>query len=705
MYDIIDNFISFVKGYFEEQDKKKEQDMVFKYFGIENSKSYTFEEIGTLYSVTKQSIQKIEKKHVNNLKILISGNKLKKGNYICEEMLINEFSEIYKKIEEEKVIKKNDFKKIISFKKDNESWENLLINLLNSYTLLVEKCNCEVIVSQSLKKDDLKKEILKTYDILKESIIPMSIDDLIIKSKKGRRKFDDNYIKMSINCLKLDQNKKNNIFLAIDKNFSAGDLAYRVLWLENKTLKSEDILIKINKELSNNNLPPNIEKRNLINQMASHSKIESIRKKWGLKIWDNDKRYIKEIIKNVLNSEGKPLSKDEIKEIIIDKYSDIKESSIMSYLSYDDFLQLKNGNVILKEWKSKYFSEIKEKRKKLNFDEILLEIYRSYGKEKLSFEEILSYIKVQIDIGDRVNIEKVLEKKNYINKILEGNITYYILRKNYIEILSKNHGNIMKGIRKKAEQLLLDRGDMKFSELRKELINDGYSERTIYNVLNDDKKFKKFSIPNEAIVISLKSKKNLLNVDRISEKEFRQFLKDIKSEEAKFDFKQGFLILDEKRRFNEKSFEKIMMNVCAMANHGIGKKGRLFIGIADTEKDTKRIEKLDGINAERVNNFGIVGLEREAIILGKDLEKYQNYILEKIEKSKINEKLKAHLKSNMTFINFKGKYILMLEMECIDGPSLYDNELYIRKGPNLHKVTEKENELRNEVYRRCFKQN
>ena len=148
-----------------------------------------------------------------------------------------------------------------------------------------------------------------------------------------------------------------------------------------------------------------------------------------------------------------------------------------------------------------------------------------------------------------------------------------------------------------------------------------------------------------------------------------------------------------------------MMNVCAMANHGIGKKGRLFIGITDTEEDTKRIEKLDGINAERVNNFGIVGLEREAIILGKDLEKYQNYILGKIEKSKIKEKLKTHLKSNMSFINFKGKYILMLEMECIDGPSLYDNELYIRKGPNLHKVTEKENELRNEVYRRCFKQN
>lgn len=702
MYDIIDNFISFVKGYFEEQDKK-EQDMVFKYFGIENSKSYTFEEIGTLYSVTKQRIQEIEKKHVNNLKILISGNKLKKGNYICEGMLINEFSEIYKKIEEEKVIKKNDFRKIISFKKDNESWENLLINLLNSYTLLVEKCNCEVIVSQSLKKDDLKKEILKTYNILKESIIPMSIDDLIIKSKKGRRKFDDNYIKMSINCLKLDQNKKNNIFLAIDKNFSAGDLAYRVLWLENKTLKSEDILIKINKELNNNNLPPNIEKRNLVNQMASHSKIESIRKKWGLKIWDNDKRYIKEIIKNVLNSEGKPLSKDEIKEIIIDKYSDIKESSIMSYLSYDDFLQLKNGNIILKEWKSKYISEIKEKKQRRKFDEILLEVYRSYGKEKLSFREILSYVSIEFGI-DEIELKRKLENRDYISQILEENINYYILKKNHIEILSKNHGNIINGIKNKAEQLLLSNGDMKLSELKEKLENYGYNESTIYTALRD-KRFEKLSTLNRGMIVSLKSKKDLLNIDRIKENEVRQFLKDIKSEEARFDFKQGFLTLDEKRRFDEKSFEKIMMNVCAMANHGIGKKGRLFIGITDKEEDTKRIEKLDGINAERVNNFGIVGLEREAIILKKDLEKYQNYILEKIEKSKINEKLKAHLKSNMTFTNFKGKYILMLEMECIDGPSLYDDELYIRKGPNLHKVTEKENELRNEVYRRCFKQN
>ena len=127
----------------------------------------------------------------------------------------------------------------------------------------------------------------------------MSKDDLIIKSKKGRRKFDDNYIKMSINCLKLEQNNKNNLFLAIDKNFSAGDLAYRILWLENKPLTKDDIFIKINQELSDNNLP-NIEKDNLVNQMTLHSKIVSIRKKWELKSWGNEKKTYKRNNKKII---------------------------------------------------------------------------------------------------------------------------------------------------------------------------------------------------------------------------------------------------------------------------------------------------------------------------------------------------------------------------------------------------------------------
>lgn len=139
-----------------------------------------------------------------------------------------------------------------------------------------------------------------------------------------------------------------------------------------------------------------------------------------------------------------------------------------------------------------------------------------------------------------------------------------------------------------------------------------------------------------------------------------------------------------------------------MANHGVGKTGRIFIGITDKETDTKRIETLDNIKAIRFNDFGVVGIEREAIILEKDLEKYQNFLLKKIEKSLLDEKLKPHLKSNLGFIQYKGKYVLMIEVSCIDGPSIYNNhELYIRNGPNLQLVDPISKEF-HEVYRRCF---
>lgn len=55
---------------------------------------------------------------------------------------------------------------------------------------------------------------------------------------------------------------------------------------------------------------------------------------------------------------------------------------------------------------------------------------------------------------------------------------------------------------------------------------------------------------------------------RITEQEFEDFLVSSKSEEAMFDFKQGFLQLSPNRKFDENSFLKIMKNTCAMANHG-----------------------------------------------------------------------------------------------------------------------------------------
>ena len=286
------------------------------------------------------------------------------------------------------------------------------------------------------------------------------------------------------------------------------------------------------------------------------------------------------------------------------------------------------------------------------------------------------------------------------------NIDYWVLKDDFINIIKRSFGNKLNEIKNVAEEILLNNsGSMKLIDLRNVLVNTHkFHDKSIYRALNDQQKFIKHSLQKEKIIITLKEKNKSDNIKlmKVSDREFEEFIAKSKSEEALFDFKQGFLDLSNDRKFDRSSFEKIMKNICAMANHGIGITGRLFIGICDKVEDAKRIDYLDRINVPIINGFGIAGIEREAIKLGYDLEKYQNYILEKICASKLPDKLINYLKSNIGYIHYKGKYILMIEVNCIDGLSLYDkNEVYIRKGPNLEHVKNESSEI-HDVYRRCF---
>lgn len=293
---------------------------------------------------------------------------------------------------------------------------------------------------------------------------------------------------------------------------------------------------------------------------------------------------------------------------------------------------------------------IKKKNERRDLDKIIVGAFNYYQKNKITRNEFWEFAKIKYD-GTIYNFFGQLKNKRYLYNDKTDKKNDWVLRDDYKEILVFSHGNKLNTISNMAEKILQEHsGIMKLNELVEILIKKyDFAEKSIYASLKDKSKFyKNTSKGNMIITIAKKSTDKLL---RISESEFEEFLLRSKSEEALFDFKQGILQLSEKRKFDENSFEKIMKNVCAMANHGIGKKGRLFIGVADKMNHAKRIEDFDKIKVPVVNEVGVCGIEREAIILGYDLEKYQNYILSKIESSAIPEKLKTHLKSNIGYIN------------------------------------------------------
>ena len=171
--------------------------------------------------------------------------------------------------------------------------------------------------------------------------------------------------------------------------------------------------------------------------------------------------------------------------------------------------------------------------------------------------------------------------------------------------------------------------------------------------------------------------------------DFKAYLMKSKVESAVYDFKQGFYTLSPQgRKFDEKSFSKILRNISALANIGKNEKGFLFIGVTDKENDTKRIEKIDNMEGvPRYHEFGIVGLEREAKLRGVTLDEYISFITSKISDSNLPEDLKIRITKNITPITYSENTILMIEITCGNSPVYFEDKMYQRDGANCIEVT------------------
>lgn len=171
--------------------------------------------------------------------------------------------------------------------------------------------------------------------------------------------------------------------------------------------------------------------------------------------------------------------------------------------------------------------------------------------------------------------------------------------------------------------------------------------------------------------------------------DFQTYLMKSKVECAVYDYKQGLYSLDPmQRKFSEKTFEnKIIKNIAALANLGKGKKGYLFIGVTDKEDDTLQVEKLDNLaNVPRYYNFGIVGLEREAILKGVSLDDYIYFITKKISDSELPNELITKITKTITPITYHDFTVLMVEVECGDEPVYFKDKMYARDGANCVEV-------------------
>jgi hypothetical protein len=187
------SFIGFVEGYFTITNNERDKDIVYKRFGINSNRTYTLDELGILHDgLTRERIRQIESEHINKLKILTTGKEIKRFNYICDNFLVKEMEKISGFFSENKAVSLNTFKNYMknnSGNIDNPNWGKFFLKILGITILSFDFLDDNILVEEGVDCKTLNDEIEKTFKILKQHIIYMPIEDIIIESKKGRRKF------------------------------------------------------------------------------------------------------------------------------------------------------------------------------------------------------------------------------------------------------------------------------------------------------------------------------------------------------------------------------------------------------------------------------------------------------------------------------------------------------------------------------------
>lgn len=149
---------------------------------------------------------------------------------------------------------------------------------------------------------------------------------------------------------------------------------------------------------------------------------------------------------------------------------------------------------------------------------------------------------------------------------------------------------------------------------------------------------------------------------------------------ADYELKQGLLSLGDSRKVDEDLIEKVLKTICAMANNGKGRSGRVLIGITDKDSDAERIRKIDGITPKPVGHRKVVGVAREAKYLGLSMEQYVARWRDAIKDSALTSGLRDSVLSSFDYNSYFGLGVLVFTIPTQNELSYFNGKIYWRKG-------------------------
>ncbi len=168
--------------------------------------------------------------------------------------------------------------------------------------------------------------------------------------------------------------------------------------------------------------------------------------------------------------------------------------------------------------------------------------------------------------------------------------------------------------------------------------------------------------------------------------EFENILMQSYTEQALYDFKQGFMLLDGSGKLDEPLFEKVFKTLAAMANQGPGAVGYVIVGVADDTKTAARLKDLYGIVPAKYQRFLITGIEHEAAALPKKLDSYFVGITQRLAATQMSIWARDQVARDMRLISYFGRSLVIFRVEAGHEPCDFQGKYYERHGSNVSEV-------------------
>ncbi|MEH1830178.1 MAG: hypothetical protein V7L22_33380 [Nostoc sp.] len=153
-----------------------------------------------------------------------------------------------------------------------------------------------------------------------------------------------------------------------------------------------------------------------------------------------------------------------------------------------------------------------------------------------------------------------------------------------------------------------------------------------------------------------------------------------------YELKQGILTLSNAREIDSTIIQKLVNTIAAIANNGPDSAGGIIIGVADKESDAIRIEELDGIKSIKVGNRNVVGIKREAKVMGISLEKYVAIIKDGIKNSALTESIKMSVLSTIDYSNYYDLGIITINILPQKEMAFVGDDVYWRNMDSTEKT-------------------